>query len=410
MGVNLSGSVPANPGASGSIFDSILDGAGSLGQALWAGLDGVFNFVGDVFKGAVDLGGHIIGGALNLVQGTIDFFGNIGNMVVGWFNRDSTPPVPLPEIFSPIAADLEADMEPFLSKIETVVSESSQLGTKLDNLNTELGELIDPTSPDGPLWLIQEQINSLKDDRDDLQDEALAASGMALEALQRYISRGMFLPDSTRVSKVTNPHWEVTFVNGKRRMVAIGSWVGDFIYQSALHRSGDFGPVIEGGAVGPANRTFDLDTATAAGTLQYWIRPGEAKSFATSRAGFSPARDTWHTVTEFTHQATAAGKHYVQFRVNWHSTTREDSYGIQVLRNGAVDRTLKQVGIGPWLPGQDGRRTQTMQYDLTLAVDDVLTFQVFAGSPNSGERYLSSTSIAIQWQENAVESDIVYTT
>lgn len=410
MSVNLSGTVPANPGASsGSIFDNILGGAGDLGDALWQGLDGLLGFVGDVFQGAIDVGGAIIGGALNLIQGAVSFFGNLLGTVTSWFTKEP-PREPLPDIFSPIAADLEGDLEPFLTKVDNLVQASSEMGDQLDDLNGELTELIDPTSESGPLWQIQAQINELSEDRDDLQDDALEANRMGLEALQRYIARGMFLPDSSKVNTIANPHWHVSFtVNGQRRLFALGDWVGEFSYQCATHRSGDFGPVIEGGSVTPANREFLLDTATSSASLQYWIRPGTAKNFVATRGSLTPDRDTWLPIPEYQHVATVAGKHYVQFRVTWAATTRTDSYGVMALLNGVEYKVLRQVGIGPWLPGQDGRRNQSLQFEIDLAKDDVLTFAILAGSTTASERRSSSSSIAIQWLENAVASDIVTT-
>lgn len=408
MGVNL-GPVPANPGASQNIFDQILGGAGPLGQALAKGLDGIVGFIGDVFKGVVTVGGQILEGAVNLVEGAFKFFGDIGRMITSIFSG-KPPAEPLPEVWSSIKADLEAELKPFLDTVNESITKSEAAGTKSQAVMDELDSLLEEGNEDSPLWNAQQRINRLEHERNNEQDTAIRALATANEAMQQYVSRGLFLPDSTKVSAVNNPHWRVTFENGKRKLVAKSGWVGEWVYQSAVHRSGDFGPVIEGGEVTATGREFLLDTATSSAMLMYWIRPGTAKVFPASNVtvtNVTPNRDTWTTLTQYTFTVQDAVEHSIFFRAGWDATTREDSYGVQILLNGAVVETKKEVGIGPWFPGQDGYRSQALTIPArTLSKNDKITFQIWAGATGTAQRKMRDSKVQIGWVKPAGASDI----
>lgn len=418
MGVNLKDAEsvwfpgPLNPvenGASKEVVDP------SEGSWIDAGIGAIADFVdtiGLILGGAMEAGGalfaEVVNGAIGLVTAVTNL---IGNAIRRLFGGGGEPPEPLPDLYSPIEADVEEALRPMFTKVDEALQGSSAAGTLAQGAVDDLA-LLTSESPDSQLWQMQTKIDTLQNERDDFQDIAIEANRKATEALQQYVARGMFLPDSSKVTSVTNPHWSVTFANGKRKLTAKPGWVGEWLYQSAVHRSGDFGPVIEGGTVSPTGREFILDTDTSSASLMYWIRPGTAHIFppdgSPTPGGFSPPRDIWHTLPEFTFTANIATEHSVFIRVGWDRTTRSDSYGVRVLLNGAEIRRLHQVGIGPWFPGQGGYRTQSIQIDsLNLAVDDVLTFQIWAGATGADQRRLRDSKLQIGWVEPPGGSDVV---
>lgn len=259
--------------------------------------------------------------------------------------------------------------------------------------------------------------------KNDAQKAAQKANTDAISALQRHTTRVMFLPDSTKGSTRNNPQWAVTFSGGKRVLTAKPGWVGEWIYHCAVHRSGDFGPVIEGGEVSAANRTFTLDTATSSATLMYTIRPGVPRiATPPSVVSWVPDRDTWvnmpvnDTADGFSagvFTAKTAGEHEIYFRVGWDATTRNDSYGVKLTRQksgGSVQgvREIKQVGIGPLFSGQDGYRTQSIQVTLNLSVNERVFFQAWAGAGGTNQRRMRDSEITVGWVDSPPDnSDIV---
>lgn len=416
MGVNLSGTTPGNP-SSGGLFDDMLSGAGALGQGLWNGLGGIITGIGNIIGGTAQFVGGafdaVVNGAINLVNSVSNLIGNTINKLFG--PKPVPPPEPLPDLYSPIQADLEEAFDPLLTTVNNALTGSSELGTKIDSAIDDLADLVDPNNEDSKLWQAQNAIDRLQNERDAIQDIALDAQARALEALQQYVTRVMFLPDSTKVNSIQNPHWMVTFEGGKRKLVAKEDpgWVGEWVYNSAVHRSGDFGPVIEGGTVSAASREFLLDTATSSAILMYTIRPGIPRlAKPGSVSGWVPApRDTWVNfplsdsadgLVSGVFTATTAGEHDIFVRAGWDATTREDSYGIRIRRtsaSGAVTypKEIKQFGIGPLLPGQNGYRTQSIQMTLNLAVGEKITFQAFAGALGTDQRKMRDSELSVGW-------------
>lgn len=405
MSVDPSKNVPGIPQSGG------LD---QLGSAIGEVLINIVNGVGAALSGAVAVGGAVLqvifDGAVGLVTGVVNM---VGNAIRRFWGGSSDPPVPLPDAFSPIEADLEGAMQPLFEKIDTALYDSGQAGQAADKAVDDLEALIDPDNEDSKLWQAQNAIDRLQNERDEYQDIAIAANRKATEALQQYITRVMFLPDSATVNSIQNPHWNVTFSSGKRRLTAKPGWVGEWIYHSAVHRSGDFGPVIEGGVVTAASRVFNLDTATSGASLQYTIRPGTPRlAKPPSVTGWVPTRDSWVNVPvsdtansflsgRFT--AVTAGAHDIFIRVGWDATTRDDSYGVRVTRQltststVSVVKEIKQVGIGPLLPTQDGYRPQSIQVTLGLAVGERVVFQAWAGATGTDQRRMRNSEISVSW-------------
>ena len=413
---------------------SLADSAGQLAQEAWNGLttvaNGAVQVVGKILEGALGAGSVVIGGIIEIgssiigaaIDGVKGLFGAVASMIGNIFRRDDTPPEPLPDIYSPIAADLEEKLQPFLATVDEALEGSRTAGTAADKAIDDLAALIDPDNEDSKLWQAQNAIDRLQNERDEYQDIAIEANRKATEALQQYVTRVMFLPDSATVNSVENPHWNVFFLNGKRRIAAKAGWVGEWIYHSAVHRSGDFGPVIEGGEVTPSARIFDLDTPTSSATLQYTIRPGvPVLIFPPSVQRWVPAaKDVWDLlpVSAPTHltngvfTASTTTEHEILFRVGWDSTTRGDSYAIRIQRRANLTATpttveeIFQVGIGPLLPGQDGYRTQTITLTLSLNEGEVIDFWVKGGAGGSNERRVRDSKIQVSWVNPAGESDI----
>ncbi len=404
---------------------SLADSAGQLAQEAWNGLtsvaNGVVQVVGKILEGAVQAGSVVIGGVIEIgsaiigaaVDGVKTLFGAVASMIGNIFRRDETPAEPLPDIYSPIAADLEEKLQPFLATVDEALEGSRTAGAAADKAVDDLEALIDPDNEDSKLWQAQNAIDRLQNERDDYQDIAIEANRKATEALQQYVTRVMFLPDATKVNSIENPHWMVTFENGRRRLTAKPGWAGEWIYHSAVHRSGDFGPVIEGGTVSAASRDFLLDIATSSASLQYTIRPGVPRlTKPPSVSGWVPDRDTWvnipvsDTANSFSagsFTAVTAGAHEIFVRVGWDATTRSDSYGVRVLRQATPTSAIqpveevKQTGIGPLLPGQDGYRTQSIQVSLDLAVGERIYFQAWAGAGGEDQRRMRDSEISVGW-------------
>lgn len=383
-----------------SLIDGVLDFFGNL-----------FGDLGDILGGAAEAG---VGFLVSVVEGVVSLFGSVVNAIgnaIGAFFGSPEPPEPLPDLYSPIQADLEAVMEPLFDKVSEALEGSAAAGAEAGDAIGKIDVLLSE-SADSPLWTLQQQVNRAVQERDKFQDLAIEANQRSIEAMQQYVSRGMFLPDSSKVNSIENPHWMVTFSNGKRKLKAKEGWVGEWIYQSAVHRSGDFGPVIEGGQVTALGREFVLDVATSSASLMYWVRPGEAKVFpekgAPTPGRFSPARDVWHRLNEFNFTAEQATEHSVHLWVGWDATTREDSYGVRVLKNGTPFETLRQTGIGPWFPHENGYRRQTINIEsVNLAKDDTLAFEILAGSTNPSARRLRDSNLQIGYVVPAGDSDVV---
>lgn len=416
MGVNLSGTTPGNP-SSGGIFDDMLSGAGALGQGIWDGLTGIITGIGNIIGGAAQFVGSafdaVVNGAINLVNSVANLIGNTINKLFG--PQPVPPPEPLPDLYSPIQVDLEQKFEPLLNTVNAALTGSSELGGKVDQAIDDLADLVDPNNEDSKLWQAQNAIDRLQNERDAIQDIALDAQAKALEALQQYVTRVMFLPDVTKVNSIQNPHWMVTFENGKRKLKAKDDpgWVGEWIYTSAVHRSGDFGPVIEGGTVSAASRAFLLDTATSSATLMYTIRPGiprlaspasvnrwvlESKTWSDL-----PVSDSADGLVSGVFTAKTAGTHEILLRAGWHATTFDNSYGIRVLRQKTptteieVVRTVQQTRLGPILIGQDGYRTQSIQLSLNLAVGERITLQARTDATGIDQRTMRDSKVQIGW-------------
>ncbi|MDO5374227.1 MAG: hypothetical protein Q4F10_12305 [Corynebacterium glutamicum] len=384
-------------------------------------LGGAIDLVGKILEGAVQAGSIVLGGVVEIgsaiinaaVDGVKTLFGAAASMIGNIFRSDGTPAEPLPDIYSPIAADLEEKLQPFLATVDEALEGSRTAGEAADKAVDDLAALINPDNEDSKLWQAQNAIDRLQNERDDYQDIAIEANRKATEALQQYVTRVMFMQDVTQVSKVENPHWLVTFENGKRKLKALPGWVGEWIYHSAVHRSGDFGPVIEGGEVTAASRDFLLDTATSSATLQYTIRPGVPRlANPPSVSGWVPARDIWmnipvsDTANSFSagsFTAVTAGVHEIFVRVGWDATTRQDSYGVRVLRQATPESTIlpvkeiKQVGIGPLISGQNGYRTQSIQVALDLVVGERVDFQAWAGATGTDQRRMRDSEISVGW-------------
>ena len=381
-------------------------------------IDGVLDFFGSLFRSLGEILGGVakagVGLLVSVAQGVISLFGSvvkaIGNVVGGFFGSPE-PPESLPELYSPIQADLEAAMAPLFGKVSEALENSGTAGGKADDAIDKIDVLLSD-SADSPLWTLQQQFNRANQERDAFQDIAIEANQRSVKAMQQYVSRGMFLPDSSKVSSVENAHWVVTFSGGNRKLTAKPGWVGEWIYQSAVSRSGDFGPVIEGGQITTVGREFVLDTATSSASLMYWVRPGDARVFpengAPTPGGFSPAQEVWHRLNEFNFTAEKATEHSVHIWVGWDATTREDSYGVRVLKNGEVIKTLRQSGIGPWFPHEDGYRRQTIHIEgMNLVVGDTLAFEIISGASSASQRRLRDSSLQIGYIVPAGDSDVV---
>lgn len=383
-----------------SLIDGVLDFFGNL-----------FGDLGDILGGAAEAG---IGFLVSVVDGVVGLFGSVVNAIgnaINAFFGSSEPPEPLPDLYSPIQADLEAAMEPLFGQVSDALSGSAAAGEEAGDAIGKI-DLLLSDSADSPLWNLQQQVNKASQERDQFQDIAIEANQRSLQAMQQYVSRGMFLPDSTKVNSVENPHWVVTFSSGKRKLTAKPGWIGEWIYQSAVTRSGDFGPVIEGGQVTAVGREFTLDVATSSASLMYWVRPGEAKIFPNTSAptpgGFSPAQNVWHRLNEFNFTAEQATEHSIHLWVGWDATTREDSYGVRIIKNGTPFETLSQTGIGPWFPHEDGYRRQTINIEsMNLVVGDTLSFEILAGSSTTSERRLRDSKLQIGYVVPAGDSDVV---
>lgn len=435
MGVNLKDSPtiffpgPLNPvedGVNKDIGDpsndpGVVAGSNDLLSNFGDLLGGVVDTVGQILEGAIQAGSVVIGGVVEIgsaiinaaVDGVKTLFGAVASMIGNIFRSDDTPPEPLPDVYSPIAADLEVKLQPFLATVDEALKGSRTAGAAADQAVDDLAALIDPGNEDSKLWQAQNAIDRMQNERDDFQDIAIEANRKATEALQQYVTRVMFLADSTKVSSVNNPHWLVTFQSGKRKLKAKPGWVGEWIYNSAVHRSGDFGPVIEGGTVTAASREFLLDTATSSATLQYTIRPGVPRlAKPPSVSGWVPARDAWvnipvsdgaNSFSSGLFTAVTAGNHDIFVRVGWDATTRSDSYGVRVLRQLTPTSTILpvqevyQVGIGPLLPGQGGYRTQSIQVSLDLTVGERVHFEAWAGAGGVDQRRMRDSEISVGW-------------
>lgn len=434
MGVNLKDSPtvyfpgPLNPvedGVNKDIGDpandpGIVSGSNDLLGIFSGLLGGVVDTVGKILEGAIQAGSVVIGGVVEIgsaiinaaVDGVKTLFGAVASMIGNIFRSDETPAEPLPDVYSPIAADLEDKLQPFLATVDEALEGSRTAGAAADQAVYDLEALIDPDNEDSKLWQAQNAIDRLQNERDDYQDIAIEANRKATEALQQYVTRVMFLPDATKVNSVENPHWMVTFASGKRRLTAKPGWVGEWIYHSAVHRSGDFGPVIEGGEVTAASREFLLDIATSSASLQYTIRPGVPRlAKPPSVAGWVPAAGAWvdipvsdtdNVFSAGSFTAVTAGTHEIFVRVGWDATTRQDAYGVRVRRTppgGTAQevKEVKQVGIGPLLPGQNGYRTQSIQVTLDLAVDERIDFQAWAGADGADQRRMRDSEISVGW-------------
>lgn len=88
------------------VFGALAEGLGNI-------LGGIVTTIGKVMGGAVDLAigvfGHILDGVRGLVRGVGQFFGSL-------FSKDPDPIIP--DFISPIAADLEGDVQPMIDRIE----------------------------------------------------------------------------------------------------------------------------------------------------------------------------------------------------------------------------------------------------------------------------------------------------
>ncbi|MDD2326622.1 MAG: hypothetical protein PHW63_11635, partial [Alphaproteobacteria bacterium] len=407
-----------------SLFDGVRDFFEKLFGALGTAISGIaqtgIGLVVQVFDGIVNL-------ATSIGDMTGNVFQGLHNAILG---GPDLPPEPLPDLFSPIAADLEAKSRPLFEKVDLALQNAEAAQTDAGTLNSQMESLIG-NSEDAIIWTIQKDINTVNETINTNQTEAIEAQQEILEGMQEYVSRGMFLPDSTKVNSITNPHWTVTFEGNLRKMHAEGDWVGEFIYHSATHRRPteespsddwtgyppDFGQVIEGGAVTAAARDFWAEESTSAATLTYWIRPGTGGVWTgrSTPGGFSPAKDVWHRLDEFTFNQAAdmptryEGPHVVTFIGEWDATSYEDWYGLQITKNGAMVDEIWRYHVGPRFPGGSGvRKQQLVLNPIELLPGDTLEFWIKASSPEVHERKLRSASLEITWTiPPADETDIV---
>lgn len=86
---------------------------GALAEGLGGILGGIVTTIGKVMGGAVDLAigvfGHVLDGARGLIRGFGKFIGSL---------FDKNPDPVIPDFISPIAADLEGDVQPMIDRIE----------------------------------------------------------------------------------------------------------------------------------------------------------------------------------------------------------------------------------------------------------------------------------------------------
>ena len=104
---------------------------GALAEGLGGILGGIVTTIGKVMGGAVDLAigvfGHVLDGARGLIRGFGKFIGSL---------FDKNPDPVIPDFISPIAADLEGDVQPMIDRIEGAHKEIESNQAKVRELIT----------------------------------------------------------------------------------------------------------------------------------------------------------------------------------------------------------------------------------------------------------------------------------
>lgn len=422
MGVNLSGSTPANPSGPVSWLGTMEDSAQSLGSGLADGLLGLLGGIGQVLAGVVGAVGSVFSA---VVDGVTTMLGWIGNAIGSIFGGSAPAPVPgpMPTIFNPIKTNLEQTLEPYFTKTDQALAASAALSDQITTINGNLtvinGEVtdlnadlvsgLDVNNPSSPLWSLQigindanarfqEQqimINELQVERDDLQDKTLQALRDAQEAQTQMVSRTIYIPRNTPVE---DTYFSITATsNGSQwKITAKPGWVGFFTFQTVYNSNAD--PAIDGFKVDTTREWLLPAFNRHQSILNYWVQPGKAvihDDMLTTKP-ITISEDTWVTLSDLTFTAPQTDIYPLFFRVGWENANYWDGHGVRIRRNG-TEIWRKGVGtIGP-LVGHE-YRTQTIDIsDHSLNAGDVLTFQAYAAGSNSVNRIIRNAWFKTGW-------------
>lgn len=158
-----------------------------------------------------------------------------------------------------------------------------------------------------------------------------------------------------------------------------------------------------GVSLGSDTGTTNIRSASAT----YFRKPGVGKTLAQSVASqIIPASTYFNPVNTsggaFGWNATYAGKHSVHLQVDWAAATYDYQYAIAVFVNGVNVKELVQRGLGPVKFWEDGRRTQTLEWEGNLAVGDQVRLRIQStsnpSSPDAKQRRMSASG-SIFWIE-----------
>lgn len=383
---------------------SLLDGVADFFSKL---LGGIGSVIGGAVQAGVGLLSHVVSGVTNLIGGIARAIGSI----FGGSDRNPSPPPPPEPVFSPIKASLEEAVEPLYEQTEALAAESAEIGEKARSANEQI-EILLSDSADSRLWVLQNEINDLILDRQNILDAALEIVQENLAETQDYIPRTI----SFNSSGSYNDHFEIVNTGRERVIRAKGSWVGTIVFSGEKSRSITLKDSSEG-----SNHTFTViepdiwtsgfpltletprerTTSCTSGIITYFIDPGELFSEKVNYGGFQhPGGGQWVPApaeTRFT--AEYSGTHIYDFYAGWNAATHHNYYGLRILVNNRVVRTVgPETKLGPLFPGTNGYRVQRITIsELSLNKGDVVRAELYSDASNNSQRYIKDFRRVTSW-------------
>lgn len=189
---------------------------------------------------------------------------------------------------------------------------------------------------------------------------------------------------------------------------ALGTWVGHAIFTLVFGTSHETAIVefsVPDGTVRRKVRSTQTRNNRKMARLDWWVYAQEQIVRTVSATSQYAAPLDWSTLSSFTFPVEATADHIIEFSIDWLNTTRSGKiYGIRIVRNGTVLKTLSQKNIGPSWPWEDGRRNQTILWSGNLTKGQSITFQVYTGSdtsmPSDSQRTIGDRERTISWMQD----------
>lgn len=132
------------------------------------------------------------------------------------------------------------------------------------------------------------------------------------------------------------------------------------------------------------------------------MNPGVQKSQTNRGEAFTPARDTWVTISNhtFTPPAEPAESYLLFWRVEWSAATHHDFYRVRIVQGERVIVEQELTKLGPLLPVGPGNRAQWVRAPRAkIDPNTPVQFQINSTGEQDSQRNIAWSESEISWIE-----------